>query len=244
MLFETGGGALGWKWKGPNGFSSTDQNPVITNPTLLSSGLYSVTITDGNGETTSASVQATIHLPGAIACNDHVSISLNAEGRAFITPQNVLEGLYDFDFFQVEVFDNQGFNLGNLMDCNNIGQQLTYQATDVCSGVSCWGTLTIEDKLAPSLFCETVAYTCGGNNFDPEFLENELGILEAIPDHSDNCGHVNLKYVDEFHDLPCCLAANGFAVSSAWIYRQWTATDNREPHHLRTGSFHHKKTFS
>ena len=226
LLFETGGSALSWKWKGPNGFSSTDQNPVITNPTLLSSGLYSVTITDGNGETASASVQATIHLPGAIACNDHVSISLNAEGQAFITPQNVLEGLYDFDFFQVEVFDNQGFNLGNLMDCNNIGQQLTYQATDVCSGVSCWGTLTIEDKLAPSLFCETVAYTCGGNNFDPEFLENELGILEAIPDHSDNCGHVNLKYVDEFHDLPCALPANGFAVSSAWIYRQWTATDN------------------
>ena len=46
VLSESGGTAVSWAWTGPNGFTSTDQNPLI-NP--AAAGIYTVTITDSNG---------------------------------------------------------------------------------------------------------------------------------------------------------------------------------------------------
>ncbi|MGM0649582.1 MAG: gliding motility-associated C-terminal domain-containing protein [Bacteroidota bacterium] len=48
-LTETGGYAVSWEWEGPDGFSSTDNNPVINSVTTDASGTYYLTITDGNG---------------------------------------------------------------------------------------------------------------------------------------------------------------------------------------------------
>jgi gliding motility-associated-like protein len=48
-LTETGGYAVSWDWEGPDSFTSTDNNPVISGATTAAAGSYSVTITDGNG---------------------------------------------------------------------------------------------------------------------------------------------------------------------------------------------------
>ncbi|MFN3404255.1 MAG: sugar-binding protein [Cytophagaceae bacterium] len=42
-------GAVSYNWTGPNGFTSTQQNPVINNATLAMSGTYSVTATNAGG---------------------------------------------------------------------------------------------------------------------------------------------------------------------------------------------------
>lgn len=42
-------GGTNYSWTGPNGFTSTDQNPIITNASTLNSGEYSCTIT-GTGD--------------------------------------------------------------------------------------------------------------------------------------------------------------------------------------------------
>ncbi len=39
---------VSWEWSGPNGFSSTDQNPIIPNVSVLANGTYTVTVTDAN----------------------------------------------------------------------------------------------------------------------------------------------------------------------------------------------------
>ncbi|WP_395049928.1 T9SS sorting signal type C domain-containing protein [Flavobacterium sp.] len=39
------GGPYTYSWSGPNTFSSTSQNPIITNPTVSAAGLYSVSMT-------------------------------------------------------------------------------------------------------------------------------------------------------------------------------------------------------
>jgi len=50
QLTETGGSVgITWSWTGPNGFVSTDQNPVIPNPTQANTGTYTVTITNAAG---------------------------------------------------------------------------------------------------------------------------------------------------------------------------------------------------
>lgn len=52
-----------YQWSGPNGFSSTNQNPSITNVSVLASGVYSVTASAG--DCTSAAGQTTVTINGA-----------------------------------------------------------------------------------------------------------------------------------------------------------------------------------
>jgi endonuclease/exonuclease/phosphatase family metal-dependent hydrolase len=49
-----------YSWTGPNGFTSTDQNPSISNAPAAASGTYSVTVTDSNGCTAVGSTTATV----------------------------------------------------------------------------------------------------------------------------------------------------------------------------------------
>lgn len=48
-LSENGGSATSWSWTGPNGFTSTDQNPIIENVLSNASGTYEVTIENAGG---------------------------------------------------------------------------------------------------------------------------------------------------------------------------------------------------
>ncbi|MEZ4885873.1 MAG: hypothetical protein R3E32_14160 [Chitinophagales bacterium] len=68
---STTGTTVTYQWSGPNSFSSTEQNPIVSNADAASTGDYSVTITvDGcvsQGATTSVIVNA---VPLATATND------------------------------------------------------------------------------------------------------------------------------------------------------------------------------
>ncbi|MBP6397418.1 MAG: putative Ig domain-containing protein [Saprospiraceae bacterium] len=46
-LSSSGGST--YSWTGPNMFTSSDQNPAITNATITDAGIYTVLVTDGNG---------------------------------------------------------------------------------------------------------------------------------------------------------------------------------------------------
>ncbi len=48
-LSENGGSATLWSWTGPNGFTSTDQNPIIQNAMSNASGTYEVSIENAGG---------------------------------------------------------------------------------------------------------------------------------------------------------------------------------------------------
>ncbi len=60
MLFENGGSATMWSWSGPNGYNSTDQNPIVDPSTVDNNGIYTVVVTDANNCTSSATVDVVV----------------------------------------------------------------------------------------------------------------------------------------------------------------------------------------
>ncbi len=79
-------GGLTHIWEGPNGFNSSLQNPEIENIQLINSGIYTVTISDSNGCTNTASTSIIVNdLPTASAQNnspicEFETINLFAQG--------------------------------------------------------------------------------------------------------------------------------------------------------------------
>ncbi|MGV8945884.1 MAG: LamG-like jellyroll fold domain-containing protein, partial [Lutibacter sp.] len=65
-----GTGTIAFNWSGPNSFTSSIQNPSIISASTLANGIYTLTVTDGNGCAKSSTVTVTVRpqfTSGAIA---------------------------------------------------------------------------------------------------------------------------------------------------------------------------------
>lgn len=79
-----------YSWTGPNGFTSTQQNPSITNVTAAHIGTYTVTVTDGSGCQGTNSVNVTVNpqptvTPGSnspICAGQTLNLTVNATAGA------------------------------------------------------------------------------------------------------------------------------------------------------------------
>ena len=149
-----------------------------------------------------------------IVCNDNVNLSIDASGQIEITPDMVHEGdiLCPNPLF-VSLTDESGLSIGNIIDCQHVGQTITAMLTDPASGNSCWGYITVEDKLSPEVSCTDVTINCTDN-----IAPSENGPV-FYPQVSDNCSAINLEYTDDVAELDC---SEGF---SSQITRTWVAFD-------------------
>ncbi len=79
-------GGIAYSWSGPNAFSNNTQNPSISNAQLTNAGTYTVTVTDANSCSASATTSVTVNaLPNATASNNGPlcetnTLQLNAAG--------------------------------------------------------------------------------------------------------------------------------------------------------------------
>jgi hypothetical protein len=88
-----GGLPYTYAWSGPNSFSSTAQNPVITGATTAASGIYTIIVTDNCGTTSTTTVTLTVNpLPivavtptAALYCNPGTPVTLSATGAPAFT---------------------------------------------------------------------------------------------------------------------------------------------------------------
>jgi len=98
-----------------------------------------------------------------LACNDNIQVSVNENCEAFITTDMILEGgpygCYDDYIVAVEGYGS-GFG-GVTIDNDAIGETLTVTVTDPTTGNSCWGTISVEDKIPPTIECRDVVIMCG-----------------------------------------------------------------------------------
>ncbi|MEM9921326.1 MAG: T9SS type A sorting domain-containing protein [Bacteroidota bacterium] len=153
-------------------------------------------------------------LPG----NDLVNVTLDTTCKATITADMVLEG-GDFGCYEdyiVELYSD--INLTNLLissPCvtgDQIGQEVFYHVMDPVSGLSTWGRIQVEDKLAPVIDCPCEV----GSNEDCTIACFEAQNFPE-PIATDACGIVSLTSVEEVMDGGTCGLTS--------IRRTWTATD-------------------
>lgn len=102
----------------------------------------------------------------AIACNDDIQISLDDSCEAIVTAAQVLEGgpYACFDTYLVEIEDENGDFIGNVVNADHIGQILRVRVVSP-EGNSCWGNLVVEDKNPVPLDCLEISTSCTGNLF-------------------------------------------------------------------------------
>jgi hypothetical protein len=75
-----------YSWTGPNGFTSSSQNPPIPSATLAASGTYSVTATVAGCTSTPAMTNAVVNTSPSAAITAPASVCPNASGQAASVP--------------------------------------------------------------------------------------------------------------------------------------------------------------
>lgn len=126
-----------------------------------------VTVTDASGNTSVCTFDIIIleHVPttDALACNDNITLTLDQNCEAEMHADFVLEGddYYCYENYCIEVHTLGGILHENTFDLSDVGQTFQVTITDcVNSFNSCWGYVTIEEKLIPEILCppDTVIY--------------------------------------------------------------------------------------
>lgn len=161
------------------------------------------------------SFQANAQCP--LGCNNSVQISLNNDCEVTVTPDMILEGQGDASCnYMVTVYDaNNNPIPGAVVDGAYIGQTLT-ASVSIDGNNSCWGTITIEDKLKPVIDCaDDVNISCY-QSFNPS--------LPAVTDNCDSNPTITILS-DVTTDLDCN-DPSGLSARRVITYRAEDASGN------------------
>lgn len=169
----------------------------------------------------------------AMACDDLVNVSLDGNCEAVITPGVVLEGqVYPDDAFQVTIYNTNNLPIaGNVIDYSYLGKVLKVNIRHICSGITCWGRIFIEDKFIPELECFTApAIVDCDSIYSPENIGFPLPGGAVVKKHLtknqcyvvtgfDLCCDVELCYYDVYKKNGCN------QTYYAQVERNWSAVD-------------------
>lgn len=138
---------------------------------------------------------------GALACNDLVQVSLDVDCEAEINPDMILQGTYpNWANYTVKISNV----VGTIVTKPGFH---TVTVTDVTTGNSCWGNITVEDKLAPQIEecpCakDNEDSDCHFSCADLEGISNGT-VTVPLPIVDENCGTYTTKITDKITDNGC-----------------------------------------
>ncbi len=151
-----------------------------------------------------------------LGCNNSVQISLDTDCSVEVTPDMVLEGQGTAGCdYTVSVLGSNGQPIPGspVVGAAYIGETLTVKVS--LGANSCWGTITIEDKLPPVIDCpDDMTVSCYESSDFPN------------PIATDNCdGNIGVDIVsDEIVDLDC---NDNFSARRTIIYQATDASGNQ-----------------
>ena len=117
---------------------------------------------------------------GQMACEGHLNVSLNSSCNYQVLPNRMLTGtlpdctLPEADRFTVMLTDHYDQPIvDDILNATHLGQTVTVKVMNNCTTNSCWGTILVEDKIAPTIVCDTVAVLClDMDTYLPQVLDN------------------------------------------------------------------------
>jgi uncharacterized repeat protein (TIGR01451 family) len=113
---------------------------------------------------------------GALACNGNINASLDVNCELVVTPEMLLtQGLDPNAFYNVMVKDEYDNLIPNAtLTGDHIGGVFYGKAIDMCGNNSCWSTITVEDKMPPTITCTDTIIPCHEMDFylGPVIVDN------------------------------------------------------------------------
>lgn len=170
-----------------------------------------------------SSTPVTIESPGEIACITQTNISIDNDCGTIVTSGMILTGeMQGNNTFEVFIISLSGDTIPNAtLTWEHVGQTFKVSVASRCNGQSCWGYITVEDKLGPIIDCvcpvgnedRACAISC---NEVEQFLQGNIP-EEFRPTVIDNCGGTTLDLIDvRLNHNPC---------GGGYILIDWLATD-------------------
>lgn len=181
-------------------------------PVGVTTNVFLVTDGSGNTNTCSFTVEVLDYQAPPLGCKQ-VQLSLDEDCEGVLEPTTVLTGwegpagevlLGCEALYTINVKDKNGFDLGNTLTRDQLGKTLQYTITHT-SGFTCWGDVTIEDKIKPTIVCRDVEVHC---------LTDLTNV--GIPVVNDNC-HARAELVNEVHELLDCDPLYVGTITRTWI---------------------------
>ncbi|WP_374756800.1 Ig-like domain-containing protein [Larkinella humicola] len=159
-------GGVSYVWKGPNGYSSTQQNPVINNATSANNGTYSVTVTSGSGCTAVGSTSVVVGTCPNPPCS--LSGTLTASQTAVCSGGSVvLTASASNAVGNVTYQWSGGLGSGSSVTVSNLTTTSTYTVV-ITDGAGCSVTKTVTVTVNPvpvvTLVTTTNPTSCTGNH--------------------------------------------------------------------------------
>ena len=149
---------------------SAINNVGVVNITATVSGV------DGSSDTYNFALSFVSANPvSSVTCNSLVNITLDNDCQNIIHPDQILEGgnYACWDLYTVNVVDQNGNDLGNMVDHNHIGQTLNVQVIGPNNNI-CWGQIAVDDKFGPVFQCQDVVTSCVADISPGASLSSEI----------------------------------------------------------------------
>ncbi len=166
-----------------------------------------------------------------LACNNNVNLSINGSCTLTVTPDMFLEDMAQIsESYEIQITDMEMDTLlnGEVIGMEYINKQLQVSVIHECSGNSCWGFITIEDKSIPSLVCGADVTVECNENISPAVLG--LPIPATATAISNQDGTYTVSGYDGCSDVT--LAFSETVVSNicegdfgSTVVRRWIVTD-------------------
>jgi hypothetical protein len=160
-----------------------------------------------------------------LACNDNIQLSLDEDCQVTIIPSMILSGQLYGENYIVIIYDLDGNIIPNAtLTFENIGFTYIVKIQSECNVQSCWGTVSVEDKLPPQITCVCPVDSVNSDNpacqitcLEVDQLVNGIIPPGLQPDATDNCGNVTVEILSTDTNFDNCVG--GF------VDVTWQATD-------------------